>query len=888
MFRRPSTVQATPLPIGNGSPFTKTPSTASVPEGQIKRPVSNTATVTTIGEVQDFTPGELFTKHTVSEIKVIQNRLRADADVKKEELRQMVGERYRDLLQASSSIISIAHSSKQVVKALDESRVAIQSQEDPPLPKASSVANRHLHALQVLAAHMKLLLDAPEHLWRLIERKKFFPAAWLFLLARVVHRALVRSDEQDEETWRTQGVDVLIEFPLIQRQWDVVSQFRSQIIHKATLWLRDVSSTVEDTCATLVTLHLLDSRPLHDTLASVLSQRSKTLNISLAAKGQLGSSPMASNSRRSANGKITFSFSQDTSTSSLVKPRIREVKESLHNAFTIISQTMHVARGVFDGKSGLSLVERVLEFIQSDVEKNIDVPTELHLTTQALLTNVTSTAHFQLLPQNLQSYKPYVDLTSPSASLRQDQFLKQLNEWFNQSTQLLQGAVERWFRELETVREVWSVRVAWKKWVGVSTLAEGERARILSTIDQICRVRIVEIWKSMLKAASGTFETILEVSLRSVNSNELETVDLPVDYLFNTVPLPILSQSPSNFDIPLRKYQGSLRQQLLGRTASVDKVLNTLEQCARHIHDEISFIRSDSRNETRSIVDLLTELHEPAAEKLTKSSLHALENAIDQTRGDDDGSIRKLVFLGQVTEDLASRSYFINQIGCGQISGDMFIERLSTLNDTILDSWKHKTVARIIRRASPSLRVIPTSPEIDLVTGPAPELVQVLALLYAAMQEITFKWDRAKQTSFAQDTLPLFVEAWLSEGTRRVKTTEHNLMLLRELAKLASGPNASGIIQQLENKLKQPVDLPGLGQDASEYAKRLQTLLPATLACPDQEKSPNRSVAAADKFPNLLRYGPPSTGYQQLQTSPDFAKPGPRFGLLLVGGDNSG
>lgn len=57
---------------------------------------------------------------------------------------------------------------------------------------------------------MKLLLDAPEHLWRLIEKKKYYAAAWLFLLARVVHRALIRDDEQDEEAWSSQGIDVLV------------------------------------------------------------------------------------------------------------------------------------------------------------------------------------------------------------------------------------------------------------------------------------------------------------------------------------------------------------------------------------------------------------------------------------------------------------------------------------------------------------------------------------------------------------------------------------------------------------------------------------------------------------------------------------------------------
>ncbi|EEB90704.1 hypothetical protein MPER_11051, partial [Moniliophthora perniciosa FA553] len=40
---------------------------------------------------EDLDPDELFTKHTVSEVRVIQQRLRHDADAKQEELRQMVG-----------------------------------------------------------------------------------------------------------------------------------------------------------------------------------------------------------------------------------------------------------------------------------------------------------------------------------------------------------------------------------------------------------------------------------------------------------------------------------------------------------------------------------------------------------------------------------------------------------------------------------------------------------------------------------------------------------------------------------------------------------------------------------------------------------------------------
>ncbi|KAJ3560271.1 hypothetical protein NP233_g10949 [Leucocoprinus birnbaumii] len=885
MFRRPSAAQSTSSTVGNGYPLTKAPSAmsasgSSAQTPSTKRSASNTTTILS-KEDQEFKTDELFAKHTISEINVIHGRLRTDADIKKEELRQMVGERYRDLLQASSSIISIAQSSKRVVDALDDSRNAIKSQTDPPLPRTSSVASvqdRHLHALQVLAAHMKLLLDAPEHLWRLIERKKFFPAAWLFLLARVIHRALVRSDEQDDEAWKSQGVDVLAEFPLIQRQWDVVSQFRSQIIHKATLWLRDASSSVEDACATLVTLHLLDSRPLHDTLSSLFLQRTKTLNAALATKSTSGPSSLSpSISRQPANGKIAFSFSQDTSTSSLAKPRIREVKESLYNALTILSQTVHVARGVFGGTSGHALIENVLEFIQSDANRNPSIPTELHLTTQALLTNVTSAAHFQLLPQSLQSYKPYVDLTSSSISLRQDQFLAQLNEWFIQSNKSLEGAAVRWFKELETVKEVWSVRLASRKWISATTLAEQEKARLSAMFDEICRARIVEIWTSMLKGASAAFETTLDVSLRTIASDEEDYNNSSFDFLFNPVALPAVAQSSTSYDIPLRKYQKSLKQQLLGRTVLLDSVLDTLERCAKLVHEEICMIRAGSSNESKSMVSSLTQQHEPAAEELTRSSVHILQKAVGQIDGDDDKSNRKLGFLSQITEELASRSTFIDQVGSDQAAREAFVHQLQALNKSILATWRRRTIAGILHRSRFSLRVIPTS-----IAGPTPELLQALVALYGALQELSFKWDNSLQTSFMQDTLQLFIEMWLGEGDGRENATGHDLALLQELTNTVElQAKSSGALKDFQNKLRQMADGSEFKACASEHIKRMQTFLPATVECRSSQGRPQ--AEGSDKFPNLLRYGPPPP---EMQTPSDFAKPGPRFGLLLVAGEN--
>ena len=68
-----------------------------------------------------------------------------------------------------------------------------------------------LQSMQSLAAHLKLLLDSPEHLWRLMEKKMYLHAAWLFLLSRVVHRSLLRHGaDGDEEGLASLGIDISV------------------------------------------------------------------------------------------------------------------------------------------------------------------------------------------------------------------------------------------------------------------------------------------------------------------------------------------------------------------------------------------------------------------------------------------------------------------------------------------------------------------------------------------------------------------------------------------------------------------------------------------------------------------------------------------------------
>ena len=120
-----------------------------------------------------------------------------------------------------------------------------------------------MRILQSVAAHVKLLLDTPEHIWRLLERKRYLHAGWLFLLARIVYQELVRDGAEDEDDWTAHEINMLVrglvygliaantheiyqeQFPLVQRQWDAVAPLRAQITYKATLSLRDSDASLE-------------------------------------------------------------------------------------------------------------------------------------------------------------------------------------------------------------------------------------------------------------------------------------------------------------------------------------------------------------------------------------------------------------------------------------------------------------------------------------------------------------------------------------------------------------------------------------------------------------------------------------------------------------------
>lgn len=840
------------------------------------------------GRGENLDPDRLFTTYTISEVKVIQQRLRTDADAKQEELRVMVGERYRDLLQASTSIISIARSSQHVKQALDEILDAASSQEEPPLPhRPSGVGGNdtHLHTLQLLSAHMKLLLDAPEHLWRLLERNKYFPAAWLFLLARVVHRALVRDDDDQEETWSRQGIDVLEQFPLVQRQWEAVSQFRSQIIHKATISLREYTATLESTCATLLTLYLLDSRPLSDTLSVLLGQRSKSLHNTLSWKYDNNSS---SSTNDKPNGRAQ-PFSSDPFSEHCRKP-IEEVKSVIHTALDSISHTVRATRSIYEDDAQPSLIRRVLEYIQSGStlpEQSKQLPPELCLTTQALLTTLPSSTQFLLLPPNLRTYKPYVDLNSSSSSIPHSSFTQKLDEWFRQSCSALHIAVEQWFLNLKSVKEIWSIRSSTKKRISNSGLKLEETSHLMNILDESCRICIVRIWKLKLDNTLKRFEDGLNSAILSLSdpSKSRRIHCSPIDFLFQTPPLPIQSQTiHGQGEASLHKYKHTLQRQIIGRTTLLDDVLATLENCARTIQDDLAHVMAGG-DETRVLFQQLTQTYTPDADAFCGSLVQKLELAAERQMDDFSSSVESFVFLARLSEELSSSSLFISSMGCQQFVAKEFREKVVELHDRIVDRWRNSVISRIVDEHHLASRPIhPAFIKHVTPTGPSTELVRSLLSLSSSIQQLGYSRDRLKENCMVWTTFHRFVIAltgagWEASDVQRLC----DLAFLWKFADLhgAKGIELCHLLDERMNEKVQPGTAVGdLKRIATEALARMQTLL-ATLLPPPSSPAP--SSDAPDKFAAVLPYGIPVLD-PQFQSALDLAKPTSRFGLLLVGG----
>ncbi len=196
-------------------------------------------------------PDELFETKTVDEIAELSRSLARDVDRKREELRTMVGERYRDLMEAADTIARMREGAEAVIASVDG---AVNSGREAHARAVQGFRNKGGAAsltdeadcnapYLAVAAEIKLLMTVPEKMWAAVDRGDHLTAARLFLFARHIHTGLTlerqvghaknEDDDDDEDDPPSSAQIVAKHFPVVSRQWASISHFREAILQGA-------------------------------------------------------------------------------------------------------------------------------------------------------------------------------------------------------------------------------------------------------------------------------------------------------------------------------------------------------------------------------------------------------------------------------------------------------------------------------------------------------------------------------------------------------------------------------------------------------------------------------------------------------------------------------
>uniref|UniRef100_A0A3P9MG81 Conserved oligomeric Golgi complex subunit 1 n=1 Tax=Oryzias latipes TaxID=8090 RepID=A0A3P9MG81_ORYLA len=223
------------------------------------------APVLRLSEMKD--PLVLFERYNTEEIRRIERRVRGDIEQKKEELRQMVGERYRDLIDAADTIGEMRQCSERVVRSVQDMQRFCQ------LLKQSRPGRQVQDGFYCMAAQIALLLDIPERIWSAMEAAQYLQATRLYLLCCHLH-GLLRLDSASAGHFSP----VLARFPILVRQVSTTGHFRSTILMDSKSLLRGRAVSDQAIAEALVSTMLLEDSSPRRALADFLLARKSSIH----------------------------------------------------------------------------------------------------------------------------------------------------------------------------------------------------------------------------------------------------------------------------------------------------------------------------------------------------------------------------------------------------------------------------------------------------------------------------------------------------------------------------------------------------------------------------------------------------------------------------------
>ena len=176
----------------------------------------------------------------------------------------MVGERYRDLIEAADTITDMKKSAENVMQSISRMQELCQGLKSHKLSVQNQRASQQKSIVSSdkynkqqenvvmygIATQIKVLQDMPEKIWSCLDSGHFLRATQLYLLARHIWTNL--------QTEGYHSSNFMSRFTVLQTQWSAISHFRGTILEKSRETLREPNAADQLTAECLSSILLLD------------------------------------------------------------------------------------------------------------------------------------------------------------------------------------------------------------------------------------------------------------------------------------------------------------------------------------------------------------------------------------------------------------------------------------------------------------------------------------------------------------------------------------------------------------------------------------------------------------------------------------------------------
>uniref|UniRef100_A0A1B0FND5 Conserved oligomeric Golgi complex subunit 1 n=1 Tax=Glossina morsitans morsitans TaxID=37546 RepID=A0A1B0FND5_GLOMM len=218
----------------------------------------------------------LFEQHSVAEVEMVHKRIEEVIENKKEELRTMVGERYRDLLKAADTITAMKESTKELITQVesisgycknlnDQQLVGFKTETDKSINLNKRIVKLQDNYFSTMV-QINLLTCLPEIIWSHLDQEQYYAATELFIFSRHISTGL-----------QLDSNDLMRKLPIAKKQWEILKPFQKTIKQQVLFALERENLTIDVLVDCLIALLLLDRTTLENAFKCFLKLRTSTV-----------------------------------------------------------------------------------------------------------------------------------------------------------------------------------------------------------------------------------------------------------------------------------------------------------------------------------------------------------------------------------------------------------------------------------------------------------------------------------------------------------------------------------------------------------------------------------------------------------------------------------